>query len=260
MAAKLEFFFDYVSVYSYLANSQLDRFNDVEYRPMFLGAVMEATGNRPPAAVQAKGDYLRTDIERWAARYNIALKMNSKFPQMTLSALRLAIVAQNRDCLAAINKPLFDAMFVHDKDLSDLDVLRTIVADAGLPAEEMIAGISDQSVKQLLKANTDEAIARGAFGAPTFFVGDEMFFGNDRFDFIEQALSHDGPRRWRTARQRGSGVCPASDPPAGGPPRAPHASNDGSVGAPARPGRHRFTWRCLPRDRSRRGTGGHGDS
>ena len=96
MTKKLEFFYDYVSVYSYLANSQLRNIAgaDVVYRPMFLGAVMEATGNRPPGTVKAKGKYLWTDIQRWMKRYSLPFKMNPVFPQNTLYALRLALVAQ----------------------------------------------------------------------------------------------------------------------------------------------------------------------
>ena len=97
MSKQVEFFYDYVSVYSYLANSQLKKLNgaDIVYRPMFLGAVMEATGNRPPGTVEAKGRYLRTDIMRWTNRYSLPFEMNPVFPQNTLMALRLALVAQH---------------------------------------------------------------------------------------------------------------------------------------------------------------------
>jgi 2-hydroxychromene-2-carboxylate isomerase len=191
---KLEFFYDYVSVYSYLANSQLDRFDEVEYRPMFLGAVMQATGNRPPGTVEAKGKYLSVDVDRWVERYAVEYHMNSVFPQNTLSALRLAIAAQKRGLFSAIHQPIFDAMFIHDQDLSDPEVLRATVNEAGVPADQLIDDISDQSIKDALKSNTEEALARGAFGAPTIFVGNEMYFGNDRFEFIEEALGTQATR------------------------------------------------------------------
>lgn len=194
MKPKLEFFYDYVSVYSYLANSQLDRFNEVEFRPIFLGAVMQATGNRPPGTVEAKGNYLSADVDRWVERYAVGYRMNSVFPQNTLKALRLAIAAQKQDCFAAIHQPLFEAMWIQDKNLDDIDVLRSIVSDAGLPAYELLAEISSQSIKDALKANTEEAVSRGAFGAPTFFIGNEMYFGNDRFEFIDEALGTQATR------------------------------------------------------------------
>ena len=191
---KLEYFYDYVSAYSYIVNSQVQDIEGAElhYRPMLLGAVMQATGNRPPGAVPAKGKYLTTDLARWAKIYGISFTFNSVFPQNTLNALRLSIAAQKSGGFHDIHQPLFDAMFVHDRDLSDNETLIQIVSDAGLDAEKLMDDISDQSIKDELKNNTEEAVRRGVFGAPTFFVGDEMFFGNDRLDFVREALKHDG--------------------------------------------------------------------
>ena len=186
MSMKVEFFYDYVSVYSYLANSQLSNLAGAEivYRPMLLGAVMEATGNRPPGTVKAKGKYLQVDIKRWAERYSLTFKMNPVFPQNTLKALRLALVAQKKDVFDVLHQALFDAMWVHEKNLNDKQVLAEIAAKVALSLED----VEDVAIKDELKANTNEACERGAFGAPTFFVGDQMFFGNDRFEFIEDAL------------------------------------------------------------------------
>ena len=186
MSDKVEFFYDYVSLYSYLANSQLASLEGAEvvYRPMFLGAVMEASGNRPPGTVRAKGKYLREDAKRWAERYSLPLKWNPVFPQNTVNALRLALVAQKQGAFEAVHQPLFDAMWVHEKDLSDKALLAGIASAAGLSMEDA----TDQAIKDELKANTAEAVERGVFGAPTFFVGDEMFFGNDRFDFIKEEI------------------------------------------------------------------------
>ena len=91
--------------------------------------------------------------------------------------------------LGGNGQPLFDAIYVNDRDLSDPAVLAEIVTAAGLDPEEYAAEIGSQAIKDELKANTEEAVARGAFGAPTFFVGEEMFFGNDRFDFIKAAIA-----------------------------------------------------------------------
>jgi 2-hydroxychromene-2-carboxylate isomerase len=189
MTKKLEFFYDYVSPYSYLANSQVTKVagSKLVYRPMFLGAVMQATGNRPPGALEVKGNYLRKDIARWAKRYGIAYNRNPKFPLNTLKALRLAIVARQEGVFDRIHGALFDASFVHQLDLDDDEVLVEIMDTAGLK-NATFARIQEQSVKDEVKANSEEAISRGAFGAPTFYVGDEMFFGNDRFEFIEEAL------------------------------------------------------------------------
>jgi len=189
MSAKLEFFFDYVSPYTYLANSQLEKMDaEIVYRPMFLGGVMNATGNKPPMQVPARGDYLKRDVHRWASHYAVRFNWPTVFPQNTVNALRAAIVAMHQGKQSAVHQPLFDAIWVHGKDLGDDTVLATIIADAGLSPEEVLEEIKSDTIKNELRANSDEAVERGAFGAPTFFVGDEMFFGNDRFDFIEKAL------------------------------------------------------------------------
>jgi len=194
MRVQLEFFYDYVSPYSYLANSQLETLVgcDVAYRPMFLGGVMKATGNQPPGVLPARLRYLQRDLDRWARYYGIPFRNNSIFPQNTLAALRLALVAQRGGSFDRVHQRLFDAMFVNDRDLSDIAVLREILVAAGLDAGAMLAAIEDPDIKAMLKANTEEAVARGAFGAPTMFVGDEMFFGNDRLPFVRAAIEAAG--------------------------------------------------------------------
>ena len=196
MSIRIEFFYDYVSVYSYLANSQLGELLDSEivYRPMFLGGVMQATGNRPPATIKPKGRYLLEDVDRWAGRYAITFNMNPAFPQNTINALRVAIVAQHQGEFPAVHEALFDAMWVDRQDLSDKDALASVVERAGLSAGQYMDDISQQEIKDELKANTEEAVQRGVFGAPTFFVGEKMFFGNDRFDFIAEAIADQAER------------------------------------------------------------------
>ena len=191
MSKRLEFFYDYVSSYSYLADSQLDTLGagEIVYRPMFLGAVMQATGNQPPANLPARGAYLRRDLERWAARYGIQFRMNPKFPQNTLGALRLALVAQHEGGFERLHRLLFDAMWIQGRDFGEPDVLRELATGAGLDAEAALARSTDAAIKDELKANTEEAVSRGAFGAPTFFVDGEMYFGNDRLDFVREALA-----------------------------------------------------------------------
>ena len=188
MSEKVEFFYDYVSIYSYLADSQLATLAGAEivYRPMLLGAVMEATGNRPPGTVEAKRKYLTTDIDRWAERYSLRFKMNPIFPQNTLKALRLALVAQKQGEFERVHRAIFEAMWAQEKDLADEDVLAEIAAKVALS----LKAIEDEAIKDELKANSEEAVARGAFGAPTFFIGEQMFFGNDRFEFIKKALKN----------------------------------------------------------------------
>ena len=193
MKKKLEFFYDYVSPYSYLANSQIPKLKEVEvlYRPILLGAVMHATKNSPPGNIPEKNIYLISDVQRWAKHYGIPYRTNSIFPQNTLKALRLAIVGRRFNCFKEIHQSLFHAMFVDDKDLSCSEVLIDLIKANNLNEIQLIENISNQDIKDELRNNTEEAISRGVFGAPTFFLDGEMFFGNDRIQFIEKILSKD---------------------------------------------------------------------
>jgi|TARA_B110001454_G_scaffold65881_1_gene64055 2-hydroxychromene-2-carboxylate isomerase len=186
----VEFFFDYASPYSYLADYQLSSFRNIEiiYRPMLLGAVMQATNNKPPGTIPSKGNYIAKDLKLWSQHYGIPFRMNSIFPQNTLKALRLAIVCQQDNCFQVIHQALFEAMFVHNLDLSDVDILKNLINQQQLNSDQLIEKLSENTIKDELKRNTNEAISRGAFGAPTFFINDEMFFGNDRLDFIKAKL------------------------------------------------------------------------
>jgi 2-hydroxychromene-2-carboxylate isomerase len=119
--------------------------------------------------------------------------MNPQFPQNTIKALRLALVAQRDGGFPKLHRRLFAGMWQEQLNLEGEAVLATLAKEAGLQVESSMQAIAGQDIKELLKANTDEAVARGAFGAPTFFVGDRMFFGNDRFEFIREALGATPP-------------------------------------------------------------------
>jgi len=194
MTRRLEYFYDYVSPFSYLANSQLPVLAartgaEVIYRPMLLGGVMKATGNQPPLAVPAKGKYMFIELERWAARYGIPLIMNSHFPINTVGVMRGALVAQELGQFPAYHEAMFRSMWCESGNLADEGVWREVMQKAGVDAEHIAKGTQEASIKDKLKANTTEAVERGAFGAPTMFVGDHLFFGNDRLDFVEEALT-----------------------------------------------------------------------
>ena len=193
MSRQLEFFFDYVSPFSYLANSQLPALArrtgaELVYRPFFLGGVMQATGNQPPATLPARAKYMPADISRWLRRYGLPFRFNPNFPMNTLHAMRAALAAQEQGSFAVYHEALFRAAWAEPANLADAAVLRDVIGKAGLDAERIVARSNTDEIKERLKADTAEAVERGAFGAPTFFVGDEMFFGNDRLDFVEEAL------------------------------------------------------------------------
>ncbi len=194
MAPKLEFFFDYGSPFSYLADTQLKGLAartgaEIVYRPILLGGVFKETGNTSPIAIEAKRKYMMAELERWARRYGVPPLRNAHFPIHTLRLMRGAIAAQHAGVFPAYHRAIFDAFWARGLNLGDAAVMREVLEQAGLDAARLIAMSEEHAVKDELRRNTEEAVRRGAFGAPTFFVGDEMFWGNDRLDFVEQALA-----------------------------------------------------------------------
>jgi 2-hydroxychromene-2-carboxylate isomerase len=190
---KLDFFFDLSSPYSYLAATQIGAIADkhgaqLSWRPMVLGAVFKATGNEMPARVAVKAKWMWQDVQRWAAHYGVPFQFTTRFPMIAISAERLVIAAEAEGKAGATALAAFRELWVEDHDLNSEAVLRQIAASAGLDVEKALAAIQSQPVKDQLRANTDEAIAKGAFGAPAIFVGDELFWGNDRLHFVENAL------------------------------------------------------------------------
>ena len=196
MNRTVEYFFDFGSPTSYLAWTQLPRIAaevgaEIVWRPMLLGGVFKATGNASPVTVPAKGRWMNGDIARWAARYGVPFRFNPHFPINTLTLMRGATGLQMRQpadfarYLAVVHR----AMWESATNLGDPAVLAATLAAAGFDAEAFMALVADPEVKARLVATTEEAVARGAFGAPTFFVGDEMFFGQDRLDFVREALA-----------------------------------------------------------------------
>lgn len=191
----VEFFFDFGSPTSYLAWTQLPGICQAAgatllYRPMLLGAVFQATGNASPVTVPAKGKYMLTDMARFARRYRVPLQFNPHFPINTLVLMRGAVGVQMRlperldDYVAA----MYGATWVDARNVGDPVIAADVLARAGFDARAVIELTADPAVKDALRANTEEAVRRGAFGAPTMFVGDQMFFGQDRLDFVREAL------------------------------------------------------------------------
>jgi 2-hydroxychromene-2-carboxylate isomerase len=194
MATELEFFFDYGSPFSYLADTQLKGLAErtgarVVYRPMLLGGVFKETGNTSPIAIEAKRKYAMTDLQSWANHYGIPVPGNPHFPINTIRLMRGAVAAERAGVFAAYHRVIFDAFWREGLNLGDAVVERGTLQRAGLDAERIAAMSEEHAVKDGLRVATEVAVARGAFGAPTFFVGEQMFWGNDRLMFVEQALT-----------------------------------------------------------------------
>jgi len=194
MAQQVEFFFDYGSPFSYLADTQLAALErrtgaTIVYRPMLLGAVLKETGNASPITVPAKGRYMGVELHRWARRYGVPFAANKFFPINTMRLMRGAVAAQHAKCFAEYHRAIYPAFWVDGTNLGEPEVIRAVLDKAGLNADLILARIEEPDVKEQLRLNTEEAVRRGVFGAPTFFVGEEMFWGNDRLMFVEEALT-----------------------------------------------------------------------
>ena len=195
MPKTVEFFFDFGSPTSYLAFTQLPRLAaeagaEIAWRPMLLGGVFKATGNASPVTVPAKGRWMFTDMARWAQRYGVALSHNPHFPVNTLTLMRIATGLQMQRPLdfIAYCELTYAALWQRQQNLGDAAVLAAALAGAGFEPDALLALAALPDVKARLVAVTDEAVARGVFGAPTCFVGEQMFFGQDRLDFVREAL------------------------------------------------------------------------
>jgi 2-hydroxychromene-2-carboxylate isomerase len=196
MARTLEFYYDYGSPYSYLADTQVDAIANragatLARKPMLLGGVFKATGNASPMTVELKSKWSTFDLPMWARYYGVPFKPNPFFPINTLGLMRGAVAAQIDGIFERYHPAIYKAMWVDGRNLNDMAEVAAVLGEAGLDARKVGGRIQDQDVKDRLKATTDEAVARGVFGAPTSFVGDMMFFGNDRLPFVEMALKGD---------------------------------------------------------------------
>jgi len=191
----IEFHFDFGSPTTYLAYTQLPRIAaeagaKLVYHPMLLGGVFKATGNASPVSVPAKGRWMGDDIARWAKRWGVPFAFNPHFPINTLTLMRGAtgLLMRQPDDFKRYADAVFHAMWVAPRNLGDAAELAAVLTAAGFDPAAFLALVGDAAVKAQLVADTEASVARGVFGAPTCFVGEQMFFGQDRLDFVREAL------------------------------------------------------------------------
>jgi 2-hydroxychromene-2-carboxylate isomerase len=189
----IEFFWDPASPYTYLASTRIERLASdcgatLVWKPFLLGKVFEATGNRAPISVPAKGKHLFADLGRWARFYGVPFQFPKLFPLNSVPPARAGIAAARAGKPAEFAKAIMAVYWTEGRDVSQPAEMKSIAAGVGLDGDGIIAAIADPAVKEELRANTDEAVQRGVFGAPTFFVGNEMFWGNDRLELLRAHL------------------------------------------------------------------------
>jgi len=194
----VEFHFDFGSPNAYLAHLVIPAIEQrtgvkFEYVPVLLGGVFKLTNNRSPAeslaGIKNKPDYERLETERFIKRYGITYyRRNPFFPVNTLTIMRGAVAAQKLGGFAQYVGEVYRHMWAEPRKMDDPYVLRAALDESKLDSERILALAQTAEVKEELRANTERSVARGTFGSPTFFVGDEIFFGKDRLRDAEEAI------------------------------------------------------------------------
>ncbi|MDA8776937.1 2-hydroxychromene-2-carboxylate isomerase [Alphaproteobacteria bacterium] len=199
MSKKVDFIFDFASPNAYLVHKIVPEIEartaaSFNYIPCLLGGIFKATGNQAPMIafgdIKNKPEYEALEMQRFIARHNLTdFKMNPHFPVISLMLVRGALVAERDGYLMKYIDAMVDAMWEQGLKLDDPEVLHKAYADAGFDADKIMTDMSDDAIKAKLMENTNAAVARGAFGIPTFFVGDEIFFGKERLGQVEDMLA-----------------------------------------------------------------------
>ena len=199
MKPPVEFYFDFSSPYGYLASEKIEALaakhgRSVDWHPILLGVVFKQTGAVPLTNVPLKGDYSRRDMARSARFHGIGFRMPSKFPIATQAPARIVLWASERDSGLASKTvhSLYRAFFVDDIDISNADAAAAVAASCGADAAAARTAVDDPVIKDALKRENEQAMAKGVFGSPFFIVDGEPFWGLDHLDQVDRWLSTGG--------------------------------------------------------------------
>jgi 2-hydroxychromene-2-carboxylate isomerase len=190
----IDFYFDIGSPYSYLCATQIDGVaakhgHKVSWRPFLLGAVFKASGNEMPARIPTKAKWMLGDLSHWAEVYQVPFHFPAIFPANSLRAMRACCFAETKGRLRELAMSLFSAYWTRGVDPSSDAGLRQAAASSGLDGAQLIEAIDTQAIKDKLRANTETAIAAGAFGAPTMIFDGQLLWGNDRLVVLDHLLA-----------------------------------------------------------------------
>ena len=199
MSKEVDFYFDFASPNAYLSHKVMQSIKDktgatVNYIPVLLGGIFKLTNNKPPMeqffVVKNKNEYQNIEMQRFIERHGLHdFKMNPHFPVISLQIIRGAVAAEMDGYLEDYIDKVLVHMWEEPKKMEDPEVIKSAFEESGLDAEKLISQMQDADVKAKLIANTEAAAERGVFGIPTFFVGEEMYFGKDNLWQVEEKLS-----------------------------------------------------------------------
>ena len=198
MSLDIEFHYDFGSPNTYFCHRLIPGIEErtgaqITYWPVLLGGIFKATNNRPPmeqfAEVKNKKEYQAMEMERYIARHQFSdYRFNPHFPVNTIHLMRGAVFASHHDFYERYIEAMYRCMWEQGKNMADPEVIAEASREHGLPADDIVSAVQDPEIKQELIDKTSRSVERGAFGSPTFFVGDEMFFGKDRLLELEEEI------------------------------------------------------------------------
>lgn len=197
MSQKVEFYYDFSSPYTYVASIRIEKISEdtgveLEWKPFLLGGVFNEIGSTPAIDIANKIGYLRQDVERVVKYYDVDFNYPDLFPLNSVRSMRGAFAAAEQGKLVEYNHAMFRAYWVDGADLSKPEILAEAVKVVDIDPEWFINRINEQDIKDMLRDETNTAIQKGVFGAPTMFVDDKMYWGNDRLEYLERYLNGEG--------------------------------------------------------------------
>ena len=198
MSLDIEFHYDFGSPNTYFCHRLIPGIEErtgakITYYPVLLGGIFKATNNRAPmeqfAEVKNKKEYQALEMKRFIARHQFSdYRFNPHFPVNTIHLMRGAVFASHQDYYMRYIEAMYQSMWEQGKNMADPEVIAEALREHDLPADNIVAAVQDPEIKQELIDNPSHSVERGAFGSPTFFVGDEMFFGKDRLLEVEEEI------------------------------------------------------------------------
>ena len=189
MIKSFEFYFDFISPYSFLAHKEIIKIEKantikIKYMPILLGGLHNLAGIKAPGFIPIKAKYMIKDCKLWAEKYNIIFKFNNYFPIKTLDLMRCVLVAEKKNFVQNFINKVFDAIWKDGLNLNDNTIVEKLLKNLDINPKTFLMEAIDPKIKDELKKRTDVAFKKGIFGAPSFIVNNKIFWGQDRLEFV----------------------------------------------------------------------------
>ena len=189
MIKSFEFYFDFISPYSFLAHKEIIKIEKantikIKYMPILLSGLHNLAGIKAPGFIPIKAKYMIKDCKLWAEKYNIIFKFNNYFPIKTLDLMRCVLVAEKKNFVQNFINKVFDAIWKDGLNLNDNTIVEKLLKNLDINPKTFLMEAIDLKIKDELKKRTDAAFKKGVFGAPSFIVNNKIFWGQDRLEFV----------------------------------------------------------------------------